>query len=202
MRPSPGDANSLFRCGDLLMNVRTVCLAILHFSDATGYEIKKLSTEERFSYFVDASFGSIYPALSRLQDDGCVTVREEYESGKPPRKIYSITDKGRLELVESLEVVPRTDSFKSEFMLMALCSELLDRETLIRAIDKRVKDLQEKLLMLDTVHACPAGGPPGMKWIAAYGRRVTEASLNHLIEHRHELEALGRAPQRAPEAAE
>ena len=66
------------------MNVRTVCLAILQFGDATGYEIKKMSTEERFAFFVDASFGSIYPALSRLQDDGCVTVREEYESGKPP----------------------------------------------------------------------------------------------------------------------
>ena len=184
------------------MNVRTVCLAILHFSDATGYEIKKLSTEERFSYFVDASFGSIYPALSRLQDDECVTVREEYESGKPPRKVYSITEKGRLELIESLQVVPRADAFKSEFMLMALCSELIDRETLIRAVDKRVKDLRDKLSMLDTVHECRAGGPPAMKWIANYGRAVTEASLKHLLEHRHELENMGRAPRHASEAAE
>ncbi len=184
------------------MNVRTVCLAILHFSDATGYEIKKMSTEEQFSYFVDASFGSIYPALSRLQDDECVTVREEYESGKPPRKIYSITDKGRQELIESLEVVPRPDSFKSEFLLTALCSELIDGETLTRAIDKRIKDLQEKLTMLDSVNACSMGGPPGMKWIAEYGRAVTQASLDHLLNHRQELEALGRPRVTTPEAAE
>ena len=174
------------------MNVRTVCLAILHFSDATGYEIKKMSTEERFSYFVDASFGSIYPALSRLQDDECVTVREEYEPGKPPRKIYSITQKGRQELIESLEVVPRPDSFKSEFLLTALCSQLVDQETLVRSINKRIKDLQEKLKMLDSVDACSMGASAGMKWIAEYGRAVTQASLYHLLNHRHELEALGR----------
>lgn len=180
------------------MNVRSVCLAILHFSDATGYEIKKMSTEERFSYFVDASFGSIYPALSRLQDDECVTVREEYESGKPPRKIYSITDKGRQELIESLQVVPRPDSFKSEFLLTALCSELVDRDTLIRAVDNRIKGLKDKLEMLESVNSCLAGGLPGMKWIAEYGRSVTRASLEHLIEHRHELESLARSTEQKP----
>lgn len=184
------------------MNVRTVCLAILHFSDATGYEIKKMSTEDQFSYFVDASFGSIYPALARLQDDGCVTVREEYESGKPPRKIYSITETGRQELIESLQVIPRPDSFKSEFLLTALCSELIGEEYLVRAIDKRIKELESKLAMLDSVDACAVGGPAGMKWIAGYARSVTRASLDHLLQHRHELEALGGTTAPAREAAE
>jgi DNA-binding PadR family transcriptional regulator len=182
------------------MNVRTVCLAILHFSDATGYEIKKMSTEDQFSYFVDASFGSIYPALSRLQDDGCVTVREEYESGKPPRKIYSITDKGRRELIEALNVVPRRDTFKSEFLLMALCSELLDHETIERAIERRIKEQEVKLELLDKVIAGCGHCTAGTKWIAEYGRAVTEASLRHLLEHREELEAI--APDKPSEAAE
>jgi len=46
------------------MSVRGLCLAILSYGDATGYEIRKESTEGRFSYFDDASFGSIYPALA------------------------------------------------------------------------------------------------------------------------------------------
>ncbi|MEM6462910.1 MAG: PadR family transcriptional regulator [Pseudomonadota bacterium] len=182
------------------MNVRTVCLAILHFSDATGYEIKKMSTEERFAFFVDASFGSIYPALSRLQEDECVTVREEYESGKPPRKIYSITDKGRLELVESLQVLPRPDTFKSEFLLIALCAGLLDQDTIVRAMDKRIKDLQNDLEMFDEAEGCVAKGVSGMAWVAEYGRVVHEASLKYLTENRDKLEALARAP--AKQAAE
>ena len=182
------------------MNVRTVCLAILQFSDATGYEIKKMSTEERFAFFVDASFGSIYPALSRLQDDGCVTVREEYESGKPPRKIYSITDKGREELVESLRVLPRPDTFKSEFLLIALCAGMLDRETITRAIDKRIKDLQVDLKMFDEAEGCIGPGPTGLAWVAEYGRSVHEASLKYLLENRDKLEQLTEDP--ATEAAE
>ncbi|MEX3008192.1 PadR family transcriptional regulator [Hoeflea sp. TYP-13] len=184
------------------MNVRTVCLAILQFSDATGYEIKKMSTEERFAFFVDASFGSIYPALSRLQDDGCVTVREEYESGKPPRKIYSITDKGREELIESLQVLPRPDTFKSEFLLMALCAGLLDRETIVRALDKRIKDLQADMTMFDEAESCIGQGPLGLAWVADYGRTMHEASLKYLLENRGRLEALTQAPDRSNEAAE
>lgn len=182
------------------MNVRTVCLAILQFSDATGYEIKKMSTEERFAFFVDASFGSIYPALSRLQDDGCVTVREEHESGKPPRKIYSITDKGREELVMSLQVLPRPDTYKSEFLLIALCAGLLDRETIVRAIDKRIKDLQAGMAMCDAAEGCTASGPTGLAWAAEYGRIMHEASLKYLLDNRDRLEALTLAP--ANEAAE
>ena len=55
------------------MSVRTLCLAILNFGDATGYEIRKLSTEGKFRYFIEASFGSIYPTLARLEAEGLVT---------------------------------------------------------------------------------------------------------------------------------
>ncbi len=143
------------------MNVRTLCLAILHFSEATGYEIKKMSTEEHFSFFVDASFGSIYPALSRLQDDGCVTVREEFESGKPSRKVYSITDKGREELHESLRVLPRRDSFKSS-----------------------------EIEMLDQVLEHCDNTSAGKIWVAKFGRHVKQYALEYFVKHRHELEAL------------
>ncbi len=182
------------------MNVRTLCLAILHFSDATGYEIKKMSTEEHFSFFVDASFGSIYPALSRLQDDGCVTVREEFESGKPSRKVYSITEKGRQELVESLRVVPRRDSFKSEFLLMAMCAEMLDHETIVRAIDRHIKDMEIDIEMLDQVMGCCDDTSPGKIWVAKYGRAVKQQALDYLVKHRHELEAL--VPDSRAQAAE
>ena len=79
------------------MNVRTLCLAILYFGDATGYEIRKLSTEGKYSYFVEASYGAIYPALAKLEKDGLVTCRIEAVEGKPSRKVYSITDAGRNE---------------------------------------------------------------------------------------------------------
>ncbi|MBZ0218286.1 MAG: PadR family transcriptional regulator, partial [Fimbriimonadaceae bacterium] len=106
------------KTGDLAMNVRTLCLGILNFEEATGYEIKKLSVEGRFSHFIDASFGSIYPALTRLCDEGLVNVRVEQQEGKPARKVYSITDAGRAEFIASLNEAPAPDKIKSEFLFL------------------------------------------------------------------------------------
>jgi hypothetical protein len=57
------------------MNVRTLCLSILYEGEATGYDIRRLCMEGEFAYFVEASFGSIYPALAKLEDEGLVTSR-------------------------------------------------------------------------------------------------------------------------------
>ena len=74
------------------MNVRTLCLGILSLQEASGYEIKKDVEDGLFSHFIDASFGSIYPALTQLAAEGYVTVREEEQTGKPDKKVYAITD--------------------------------------------------------------------------------------------------------------
>ena len=59
------------------MNVRTLCLGILSLGEATGYEIKKGIEDGMFSHFIDASFGSIYPALTQLAAEGLLSVRAE-----------------------------------------------------------------------------------------------------------------------------
>ena len=95
------------------MNTQSLILAILNFEDASGYEIKKESSEGAFSYFVDISYGSIYPTLAKLEADGLVEGRSEAQSGKPDKKVYSITDKGREEFISTLSVAPQKDKFKS-----------------------------------------------------------------------------------------
>lgn len=172
------------------MNVRTLCLAILNFGDATGYEIKKTASESHFSYFIDASYGSIYPALNRLEQDGCVTAREERKPGKPVRKIYQITETGRAELCDWLSSPPEPDIFKSEFLLIAKCAEMLDRETLKRAIDTRVEQMEAMRESIPEPETCD--DHPGAAWIAAFGRACANFNLNYLREHRDALEALGR----------
>ncbi len=76
------------------MNVRTVCLSILYEGEATGYEIRRMTVEGECAYFVEASFGSIYPALAKLEQDGLIRSREEAHPGKPPRRVYALTDTG------------------------------------------------------------------------------------------------------------
>src|SRR5262245_49640758 len=77
------------------MDARVLCLGALHFGAASGYEIKKLFEEGDFRFFYETSFGSIYPALSKLVEDGLALVTEQAQDKRPDKKVYSITEKGR-----------------------------------------------------------------------------------------------------------
>lgn len=183
------------------MNVRTLCLAILYFGDATGYEIRKLSTEGKYSYFVEASYGAIYPALAKLEKDGLVTCRIEAVDGKPSRKVYSITERGRDEFKTSLHENPKPDLFRSEFLLVAMCADILPPAVVTRAIETRARQLQAEIGHLMEVSNSSYAGS---KWAAEYGVQCLSRSLKYLQDNRGELEAIAGSAREAavPEAAE
>ena len=164
-----------------LMNVRTICLAILHHGDASGYEIRKLSTEGEFAYFVDASFGAIYPALAKLEEEGLVAVRHEAQTGKPPRKVYSINDAGRSELRAALSEPPQRDKFKSEFLLIGMCGDLVDSESMRRAVETHRQQALRELAILEQITRDLDGKP--LDWVSDYGRTCMEAKLAWLDDN-------------------
>ena len=171
------------------MNVKTLCLAILYFEEASGYEIRKMSTGGRYSHFVDASFGSIYPALNRLENDGLVTYREETIAGKPSRKMYSITDAGRDFFLDSLYETPAKDVFRSEFLMIAMCAEFLPKQVITNAIEVRTTQLKAEIDHLRGF-AENQKTTEGIRWAASYGMECMENSLRHLSKNRAELEEL------------
>ncbi|MEO1066010.1 MAG: PadR family transcriptional regulator [Pseudomonadota bacterium] len=184
------------------MNVRTLCLAILCFEEATGYEIRKMSMDGKYSHFVDASFGSIYPALNRLEVDGLVTFREIVEPGKPGRKVYSITPEGRDHFLQALHEPPSKDIFRSEFLMIAMCAEFLPRDVVVKALDVRAEQLRAEIDLLRGF-ADDEKATQGIRWAATYGMDCMSNSLNYLKEKRGELEALAGSKTLAqPEAAE
>ncbi len=171
------------------MNVKTLCLAILYFEEATGYEIRKMSTEGKYSHFVDASYGSIYPALNKLEAEELVTCREEKTSGKPSRKIYSITNNGRKNFLESLNAPPAKDIFRSEFLMIAMCVEFLPLDIVNRAIETRIGHLLAEIDLLKSF-ANHENSPEGIKWAAQYGMDCMKNSLDFLSDNRKKLENL------------
>ncbi|MGI9401779.1 MAG: helix-turn-helix transcriptional regulator, partial [Rhizobiaceae bacterium] len=162
-------------------------------------EIKKLSSEGRFCYFVDISFGSIYPTLARLEEEGLVTGKSEVQEGKPDRRTYSITDAGRMELALGLSQPPSKDKFKSEFLLVAINAELAGPAAIKRAITQRIEWLEAELEMLTNVkNECEN---PATQWVANYGIAVMENDLNYLRKNQNQLVLLASGPAQV-EAAE
>ena len=173
---------------DTLSPVSTLCLAILHAGEATGYEIKKASVEGDWRYFVDASYGAIYPALARLACEQYVTVREEAQSARPPRKVYAITAAGRDALRAALSQHPGEDVFRSRFLLVAkFASELPD--TIVRAaLEARKKHLEGEIAHLERIRQ--EKDSPGVDWTTRYGLACMQASLDYLETEGDRLVAL------------
>lgn len=170
------------------MNVRTLCLAVLNSGDATGYEIRKLVSEGHFSHFVDASFGSIYPALKAMSDDQLVKVEEIQQDGKPNRKVYTITDLGRAEFLHALSKPAQKDNYKSEFLLLAMCAELMSPANVSAAIDAQIVFLTEELAQIDSeVREIDMAGA---EWVANYGRACLSQGLDYIQNNRKALEAV------------
>lgn len=182
------------------MNTQSLILAILNFGDATGYEIKKQSTEGAFSFFVDISYGSIYPTLARLEDEKLVVGRSESQSGKPDKKIYSLTSKGRAAFVQSLGELPQKDKFKSEFLLLAMCADLCTPEIVECAINKQIGETKEIYdLVTGLREECD---DEATQWVADFGMHVKKAALEYLTQNRKKLVAMAGNGLNLPDAAE
>lgn len=178
------------------MNVRTLCLGVLSAGEASGYEIKKEIEEGLFSHFIEASFGSIYPALTQLAGEGLVTVRAEEQAGKPDKKVYAITPKGRDALARSITVVPGRDKYKSEFLFQMLLQQYLTPQAMLAAIDKQLTDLNADLVRIQDCN-CAEEPHAGARFVADYGTAVLTAAVHVLTQKKAELLRVA-----APQAAE
>ena len=80
-----------------MTNIRLVLLGILAIKPMHGYEIKQI-IEDHMGDWTDIKFGSIYFALSKMLEEGSLSISEEMRSGnRPARTVYAITDKGQNE---------------------------------------------------------------------------------------------------------
>ncbi len=171
----------------MTMNVRTLCLGILSLRDTTGYEIKKMVEEGIFSHFIDASYGSIYPALAQLLKEGMVQVRtEEGAQGRPPRKVYSITEEGRMAFAEAINTDPARDKFKSEFLFQMLFADRVDPAHLAVIYEAYLEEQEAELERLRSSRD-ELPDHPGARLVNDFGQTMLRTAIAFLKERQQEI---------------
>jgi len=76
-------------------------LLLLSEKPMYGYELIR-ELEKRFSGYWKPKTGTIYPALEKLERNNLVTSRIEFREEAPDRKHYALTEKGQIELSQTM----------------------------------------------------------------------------------------------------
>lgn len=93
----------------------------------SGYEIKK-SIDKDTALFWKESFGQVYPALEVLQQNGLIEISniEKPARGSKCRQVYSITSKGRSELINWLNQSIEPPKYRNELLLKIYFGDKLE----------------------------------------------------------------------------
>jgi DNA-binding PadR family transcriptional regulator len=95
---------------------RYAVLGILTFGPMSGYDIRKV-LQAGPGHFWRESYGQIYPILRKLLAERMLQRHVEQHDGRPPRKVYALTSKGRTALKSWLPSAPEPQPPRNELLL-------------------------------------------------------------------------------------
>lgn len=161
------------------MNIQNTILGLLMSGPKTGYVLKQMF-DSSLGFFAGASFGSIYPTLRKCEEVGLVKMDLEIQNGRPNRKVYSLTPKGRKGFLSALRADLIVSPYRNEFLTKLFFFSYLDareREGFVRDYIRYVSEKMDRLAELDTL----AGVEPDAFQEMCYGfgiRYVRELARN------------------------
>jgi DNA-binding PadR family transcriptional regulator len=204
-------------------------LGLLHEQELHGYEIRRRLRDE-LGLFANISFGSLYPALSRLEKASAVTVTESTGSPavaplpstgslageraglrarraqstrgtKRSRKVYRITDQGRLLFEQLLDAdePAGTDDARS-FGLRLAFARYLAPQARLGLLERRRGQLTRRLAV-DRARAAGDRLDVYTRSLVEHSTEATEhdiAWLDRLIEYERQKQAAPRTESSDP----
>jgi DNA-binding PadR family transcriptional regulator len=113
------------------MTLEHAILGFLDRSPMTGYDLKTRCFDDAVGHLWTADQAQVYRTLGRLSERGFVRSRNVAQRGKPDRRVYSITPKGRAELAAWLRLPLDLSPVRDPLLVqLSLASPLGDAEVL------------------------------------------------------------------------
>ncbi len=125
------------------METDQMILGFLMSGPKSGYKIKNITGKLMMAY--NLSLNQIYPALRKLETGDLVRKEVVYQTGKPNKHVYSITDKGRHEFMKSLTAPPIPVDYQLDFLTRAFFFRFLTPEEVIEQFETEISSLEEQL---------------------------------------------------------
>jgi PadR family transcriptional regulator AphA len=130
------------------VSLKHALLGFLNYSPMTGYELKKFF-DASVAHFWNAELSQIYPTLKGLESEGLVEMNVEAQEDRPNRKVYSLTDDGREELVTWLGQPAEPNQIREPILIKVFFAAAISKDEIVSVLEKRIADLKEAIQQLD-----------------------------------------------------
>ena len=133
------------------MSLKHALLGFINYGPMTGYELKKFF-DTSVAHFWNAELSQIYPALKAMESEGLVEMKVEVQDDRPNRKVYSITDSGRSELLEWLAKPADREQPREPILIKVFFGSSLSKRELIAVLRDCADETRAMLSYLEYAH--------------------------------------------------
>ncbi len=150
----------------MLSKISVLILGIIEEKASNPYEITKLLDYIHIKDWFPVATSSVYATVKALQQKGYISGESRKDGNMPEKTIYSITEKGKNELHDSIiNYLGSTELDMVSFNISSIMMCHLDKEEVLKILLKRLdkleaflKGLSAQLRYLDTNDSVPASG--------------------------------------------
>jgi PadR family transcriptional regulator AphA len=176
------------------ISFRHFILGLVTQQPMSGYDIRRVL--KSLGWLVgDPSFGSLYPALHALEEDGLVQMTPDARPNRPSRKVYSITEGGRRVLKEWINRPSGSNASIKAFVMRLILANNLSQAGLISQLYQRRAQIAAQRDALERDAGLADGRPSSGQHLALeYGLALATAELAWLDS---KLDRLSAQPQAA-----
>lgn len=126
------------------MAIAHAILVSLINTPASGYELAK-QFEASVGFFWKATYQQIYRELTKLEDLGWISAEVIAQETRPDKKLYTVTELGRLQLIEWMNRQCEPAVIKDDLLVKIFAGYLISEQKLVEELEHHRQIHAEKL---------------------------------------------------------
>jgi DNA-binding PadR family transcriptional regulator len=123
-------------------------LGLLGVGPKSGYDIKK-TVDNSIGFFWSENYGHIYPILLRLEATGLV--KKKMVTGRQSKNVYTLTRKGKEELIGWLNAPVEKQPIRNELLLKLFFGSKIGSREVIEMLAAEKKYHEDLLIIYDDI---------------------------------------------------
>lgn len=133
------------------MSLAHAILGLLQQKEMTGYDLKTSCFDQCIAHLWPADQAQIYRTLDKLVEQGCITCTVKIQHDRPNRKVYSVTESGKAELIRWLECHQPLPTVREPLLIQLFFAAQLPNEAIIQLLEQQLAARREKLAECKTI---------------------------------------------------